>query len=74
MTETEYLRVTNRVKVSLALAILRDVQPGPQNGIRVDELQEITARLGDAEEKLFVAVRSSRQQTPPRSRTPRKKK
>jgi|GEM_PF-2269041 len=53
MTETEYLRATNRVKVSMALVILRDVLP--DYGITNDELTEITSRLRRAEEKLFAS-------------------
>jgi len=51
--EKEYLKVTNRVKISMALTILRDVLPGQDYGITQQELSEITSRLGDAEEKLF---------------------
>ena len=53
MTEIEYLRATNRVKVSMALSILRDVLPGKDYGIKEEDLSEIKKRLRDAEDKLF---------------------
>ena len=53
MTEIQYIKTTNRVKVSMALAILRDVLPGDDYGITAKELSEITSRLRRAEEKLF---------------------
>jgi len=53
MTETEYIRATNRVKVSMTLAILRDVLPGDDYGIAVAELIEITSRLSRAQDKFF---------------------
>jgi len=53
MTETQYLKATNRVKVSMALAILRDVLPGDDYGITANELAAITSRIRRLEEKLF---------------------
>lgn len=53
MTEQDYLKATNRVKVSAALVILRDVLPGEIYGISAQELCEITSRLKRAEEQLF---------------------
>ena len=58
MTEEEYIRATNRVKVSAAFTILRDVLPSKDNeyGITCDELYAITRLIGDAEDKLFSLV------------------
>ena len=53
MTESEYLRATNRVKVSLALEILRDVLPGKGYGISGLKLAQIRTALREAEEALF---------------------
>ncbi len=51
MTESEYLMATNRVKVSMALAILRDVLP--DYGISSHDYGEIMSRLKHAETQLF---------------------
>ena len=56
MTESEYIKATNRVKVSVALTIMRDVLPGDNCGITCDEASEIKRLLRNAEEKLFSAV------------------
>lgn len=53
MTESEYLRATNRVKVSSALTILRDVLPGDNWGISKNDLGIIIQLLRAQEEKLF---------------------
>lgn len=53
MTESEYIKATNRAKVTLALTILRDVLPGEEYGIGLDELSEIKHLLLEAEERLF---------------------
>ena len=56
MKEAEYIKTTNRVKVSMALTIMRDVLPGEDWGITPDELSEITRRLCSSEEKLFSLI------------------
>ncbi len=53
MTEYEYIKATNRVKVSAALTILRDVLAGDDCGITDDELKSIVKPLRDIETKLF---------------------
>jgi len=53
MTESEYLRATNRAKVSMALVILNDVLPGDGYGITPTQLSEIKVRLRDLEVQLF---------------------
>lgn len=53
MKESEYLKATNRVKVSLALYTLRAVLPGDDYGVTANELVRITAPLRKLEEKLF---------------------
>ncbi len=53
MTEKEYITAANRVKVSMALNILRDVLPGDDYGISDRQLAEITDRLSETEQKLF---------------------
>ena len=55
MNEADYIKAANRVKVSAALTILRDVLPGDEWGISQSDLSEITSRLGDAEERLFAS-------------------
>ena len=53
MTEIEYIRATNRVKVSAALTILHDVLPGDDCGITNIDLFEILRKLRISEQKLF---------------------
>ncbi len=53
MEEEDYIKATNRVKVSIAVGLLRDVLAGDKYGITEFELSEITIRLGVAEERLF---------------------
>lgn len=53
--EDDYIRSTNRVKVSLALTILRDVLPGNDYGITDDEELEIIGLLSKAQDKLFAS-------------------
>jgi len=54
MTETQYIIATNRAKVSMALAVLRDVSPGDDYGITDAKLKEIISRLSQAQNKLFA--------------------
>ena len=53
MKESDYLKATNRVKVSAALTILRDVLDG--YGVTKEELSEIRLRLYELESKLFAS-------------------
>jgi len=55
MKERDYIKATNRVKVSAALTILRDVLAGDEYGITTNELSQITSKLRRAEEKLFTS-------------------
>ena len=55
MTETKYIIVTNKAKVSMALAVLRDVSPGDDYGITDAKLKEIISRLSQAQDKLFAS-------------------
>jgi hypothetical protein len=54
MTENDYLKVTNRTRVSIALKILRDVMPGENYGISDEECSEIIKKLTDIEDRLFA--------------------
>jgi hypothetical protein len=56
MTERDYIKATNRVKVSMALMIMRDVLPGEHYGITESEASSIKRLLCEAEEKLFSLV------------------
>lgn len=58
MNEIDYIKATNRVKVSAALTILRDVLPSKDDtwGITGAALSDITHLLREAEEKLFSLV------------------
>jgi len=56
MTEIEYIIATNRVKVSTALSIMRDVLAGEEYGISKKDCREITSRLSAAQDRLFASV------------------
>jgi hypothetical protein len=58
MKEAEYIKATNRVKISMALTILRNVLPGQgiEYGIDSNELTQIIQPLSKAEEKLFSLI------------------
>ena len=56
MKESEYIKATNRVKISAALTLLRDVLTGEDYGISKDDLAKATAPLCEAEEKLFSMI------------------
>ncbi len=53
MTEEEYIKATNQVKVSASLTIVRDVLAGDDCGISEKELADIVGPLYRAETKLF---------------------
>lgn len=55
MTEIEYIKATNRVKVSMSLTILRDVLPGEDYMVGKEEFREILSRLQAIEERLFAS-------------------
>jgi hypothetical protein len=67
MTEIEYLRATNRTKVSMALTIMRDVFPGTDDGYGIsrEDKYEIIRLLTLAEEKLFASyeIKDANQQS-----------
>lgn len=53
MTEKEYALLSNRVRVSAALASLREVTPGDEFGITDAEHMEIMSRLRKVEMRIF---------------------
>ncbi len=53
MNEKNYLRATNRAKVSMALMIMRDVLGGDDYGITNEGVSEIRRLLSNAEDRLF---------------------
>ncbi len=57
MNEKDYLCATNRVKVSAALTLMRDVLPGDDWGISIAEHEVICGVLRRAEEKLFASFK-----------------
>lgn len=56
MTEKQYIVATNRVKVSMALMILRDVLPGDDYGITTNEINQIRKPLTLIEARMFGAT------------------
>ncbi len=57
LNEIDYIKATNRVKVSTMLSILRDVLPGKDYGITESESQAIGQLLSDAEARLFKSFK-----------------
>lgn len=53
MTEEDYIKATNRVKISAALVIVRDVLAGDDYGVSEADHAGIVKLLRDAEVKLF---------------------
>ena len=53
MKETEYIIITNRVKISNAIKILRDVLPEKNYGVESDKFKKILAELHEIECELF---------------------
>ena len=56
MKEREYIKATNRVKISMAMAILRDVLLGDDCGVTGKELREIMQPLSLLETQLFGEI------------------
>jgi len=57
MTEQEYINATNRVKVSAALTILRDVLVFKDTPVACNEFSRIRSDLREIEEKLFASYK-----------------
>lgn len=56
MDENDYLTVTNRVKISMAIHAIKDILPG-FDGVTTDDGQkELLKVLYDWEEKLFTKI------------------
>jgi hypothetical protein len=53
MTEAEYLRATNRVKISMAKNIVKDIVPGAEYGITDGAVNAIIGTLSHHEAELF---------------------
>jgi hypothetical protein len=58
VTEEDYILLTNRVKISIALNILRDVLPLQDNVADEKELKAMCAKLAQWEEKYFEIINS----------------
>lgn len=52
MTDHEYILVSNRVKVSAALQILRDITPGAPYGVKKNVYRQVIATLTTIEDHL----------------------
>ena len=57
MTEQEYINATNRVKVSAALVILRDVLIIKDTPVACKEFSDIRRHLREIEEKLYDSIK-----------------
>lgn len=56
MTETEYIAITNRVKVSAAIYIIKDILPDYDGITTCGERTEILRILWEWEDKLFAKI------------------
>ena len=58
MRESEYIKVSNRVNISAALELLRDVNTSDKDdyGINPSQLSEVLEVLRAAESKLFDLI------------------
>ena len=56
MRESVYIVATNRVKVSMALHILRDTLAGDEYGIDASKMSHIRRELKNIEERLFSLI------------------
>jgi len=56
MTEQEYTDVSDRVKVSAALNLLRDIVADSSSVIDKDKLKEVTIQLRNWERDLFKVI------------------
>ena len=57
MTEQDYVKATNRAKVSAAITILRDVLTDSKYGITLDEYRAFMEPLLEAQDKLFASYK-----------------
>lgn len=57
MTETEYITATNRVKITAAIGLLRDVLPGFDGVTTKENVPSILGALIDMEHALFGKVK-----------------
>lgn len=55
MKESEYIKAENMTKVSMALAILKDVLPGDDYGISANELSQLIPPLARLKKELFAS-------------------
>jgi len=65
MNETEYIIITNRVRISSALQNLREVTHGEQYGISEDNYRCVTKVLAEAEMELFSIICDDSNEEPP---------
>lgn len=56
MTEDEYVIATNRVRITLAIGLLRDTLPGENFGVDDTDRSDIMVKLCAMEEKLFSMI------------------
>lgn len=56
MTESEYIKVTNRVNITRAKDAIRDILPGDEYGITEEEEQSLMRLLTRVERRLFTAI------------------
>jgi len=53
MKEKDYIKATNRAKISTAMSILRDVLTGHEYGVDPSDFARVKVRLSIIEERLF---------------------
>lgn len=54
--ESEYIKITNRVKITTALRILSGVRDGDGYGVYEEEIRDIRRKLSNIQDRLYGAV------------------
>ena len=57
MTELEYINIANRVKISAALNIIRDILPLTDTSITDEEHEALVCKLAELEARGFASYR-----------------
>lgn len=55
MNENDYIKATNKVKISLALNIMREILDCDDCGISDDDYEKIISLLVEAENKIYLS-------------------
>ena len=56
MNEREYLLISNRIRINVAISQIREVLGGEGWGVTEKEVQELSAKLYEIEDRLFKRI------------------